>query len=111
MVVARMLLAAVFATIAVPVLAAAELHTVQLDIRDGVFTPIELRVPAGKKIKIAIHNTGTTAAEFESVELRKEKVLAPGASSFVVIAPLRVGTYTFFDDFHLDMPKGRIVAH
>ena len=36
----------------------------------------------------------------ESVELRKEKVLAPGAESVVVIAPQAPGEYKFFDDFH-----------
>jgi hypothetical protein len=41
--------------------------------------------------------------------LRKEKVLAPGADSFVVIAPLEPGEYKFFDDFH-QQAQGVIVA-
>ena len=28
----------------------------------------------------------------------------------VVIAPLKPGSYTFFDDFHLSHPKGEIIA-
>ncbi|NGE24095.1 cupredoxin domain-containing protein, partial [Klebsiella pneumoniae] len=55
-------------------------------------------------------NTGTEPVEFESTQLRKEKVLAPGASSVVVIAPLKPGKYTFFDDFHLSHPAGEIIA-
>jgi len=56
-----------------------------------------------------VHNTGTNAVEFESLQLRKEKVLAPGAQSFVVIAPLQPGEYKFFDDFH-QQAQGVIVA-
>jgi Cupredoxin-like domain len=56
-----------------------------------------------------VHNIGKGAAEFESIQLRKEKVLAPGADSFVVIAPLTPGEYKFFDDFH-QTAQGVIVA-
>jgi len=89
---------------------AADILSFKLDMQDGKFMPPRIEVPAGQRIKIEIRNIGTTAAEFESVELRKEKVLAPGAQSFVVIAPLRPGEYKFFDDFHLNMPQGVIVA-
>lgn len=89
---------------------AVELLTFKLEMADGKFNPARIEVPAGQRIKIELHNVGKTAAEFESVELRKEKVLAPGAQSFVVIAPLRPGEYKFFDDFHLDAPQGVIVA-
>jgi heme/copper-type cytochrome/quinol oxidase subunit 2 len=88
---------------------AAALFNVHLDIRDGVFTPSTLFVPVDTKIKITLRNSGTTA-EFESFALRKEKVLAPGAQSFIVIAPLKAGQYVFFDDFHIDMRQGVIVA-
>ncbi|EPL6454411.1 MULTISPECIES: cupredoxin domain-containing protein [Providencia] len=89
---------------------AAEKHTVELEMKNGDLIPRILEVPAKTIIRIKITNTGTEPAEFESIQLRKEKVLAPGASSVVVIAPLKPGTYTFFDDFHLSSPKGEIVA-
>lgn len=97
---------------AVPIVVslAANLLTFKLEIKDGQFYPLQINVPSGQKIKIAIYNTGKTVVEFESIELRKEKVLAPGAQSFIVIAPLRIGKYKFFDDFHLNMPQGFIVA-
>ncbi|QRX82808.1 cupredoxin domain-containing protein [Glaciimonas sp. PAMC28666] len=88
---------------------AADLPTFKLEMKDGVLNPARIEVPAGKKIKIEVHNTGTSAVEFESIQLRKEKVLAPGAESFIVIAPLSPGEYKFFDDFHLSA-KGVIVA-
>lgn len=87
-----------------------DLPTFRLECANGVFKPRVLQVPAGKKIKIEIFNTGTDAIEFESVQLRKEKALNPGGSSFVVIYPLDPGSYAFFDDFHLNGAGGSIVA-
>jgi plastocyanin len=103
-------LAGLVCTLSVATAFAADILTFRLEMQDGKFNPARIEVPAGQRIKIEIHNVGKSAAEFESVELRKEKVLAPGAQSFVVIAPLRPGEYKFFDDFHLNMPQGVIVA-
>ncbi|MEY0604488.1 cupredoxin domain-containing protein, partial [Providencia huaxiensis] len=89
---------------------AAEKFPVELEMKNGDLIPRVLEVPAKTIIRIKITNTGTEPAEFESIQLRKEKVLAPGASSVVVIAPLKPGTYSFFDDFHLSHPKGEIIA-
>ncbi|MGQ7938839.1 cupredoxin domain-containing protein [Paraburkholderia sp. D1E] len=88
---------------------AVDLPTFNLEMNDGKLIPARIEVPAGQRIKIAIRNTGKGAAEFESVQLRKEKVLAPGGDSFVVIAPLSPGEYKFFDDFH-QQAQGVIVA-
>lgn len=85
-------------------------YTVKLEMKDGDLIPLVLEVPAKTKIRIEVSNTGTQPAEFESTQLRKEKVLAPGASSVVVIAPLKPGSYEFFDDFHLDHPRGTILV-
>jgi Cupredoxin-like domain len=91
------------------VVLAADLPTFKLEMNDGKLNPTRIEVPAGQRIKIEVHNIGKGAAEFESVQLRKEKVLAPGADSFVVIAPLDPGEYKFFDDFH-HTAQGVIVA-
>jgi plastocyanin len=87
----------------------ADLPTFKLEMNDGKLNPERIEVPAGQRIKIEVHNIGKGAAEFESIQLRKEKVLAPGADSFVVIAPLTPGEYKFFDDFH-QTAQGVIVA-
>jgi hypothetical protein len=88
----------------------AEQPTYTVVAKDGLWLPASLEVPAGVRFKIVIRNEGKDAIEFESRQLRKEKVLAPGAHSFVVIAPLQPGEYDFFDEFHADTAKGRIVA-
>lgn len=90
--------------------AAEDLLSFRLECANGVFKPQKLVVPAGKKFRIDIFNTGTEAIEFESLPLKKEKALNPGGNSFVVIYPLEPGEYKFFDDFHIQAGQGVIVA-
>ncbi|MCF8476880.1 MAG: cupredoxin domain-containing protein [Pseudolabrys sp.] len=84
--------------------------TFRIEFNDGVVTPSRLEVPANQRFRLELHNIGKTPAEFESRELRKEKVLAPGSSSVLVIRTLDPGSYEFFDDFHLDTPPAVLVA-
>ena len=90
--------------------ARAEDPTFRIEFKDGVVAPKRLEVPARTRIVLELVNTGETPAEFESKELRKEKVLAPGASSSLVLRSLDPGEYQFFDDFHLDAPPSILVA-
>ena len=76
----------------------------------GILEPAMIEVPADTRFKIEIENEGIDPVEFESTELHLEKVLAGGAKSYVVINGLKPGTYTFFDDFHPDTGKVRIVV-
>ncbi|WP_417251510.1 cupredoxin domain-containing protein [Castellaniella sp.] len=75
---------------------------------DGTFQPSKLEVPAGR-FKIILVNESTQAVEFESLPLRKEKVLGPGVTSFVVLNLSRPGEYPFFDDFHPQV-KGTLIV-
>ena len=90
--------------------AAADEVEVTISIKDHKFEPAEVKVPAGKAIKLTVKNLDSTAEEFESKPLKIEKVLAPGAKSSVVINPLKPGEYAFFDEFHPDTSRGKIVA-
>ena len=102
------LLMAALATSALPALA--DEPTFKIDIKDGVITPLELEVPANTRIRLEVTNSGTSPAEFESVQLKKEKVIAGGNTSVMVIRNLDPGTYDFFDDFHIDLPHAKIIA-
>lgn len=84
--------------------------TLELKMKDGDMIPLVLNAPANKIIRIKVSNIGRGPVEFESTQLIKEKVLAPGASSVIVIAPKKPGTYIFFDDFHLNKPKGQLIV-
>ncbi|HXK54334.1 MAG TPA: cupredoxin domain-containing protein [Hyphomicrobiales bacterium] len=90
--------------------ASEETPTFTLEMKDGVLTPDRIEIPADTTVKIIIRNTGTTPAEFESLRLRKEKVLGPGVESFIVIRRLSPGEYPFFDEFHMETGQGVIIA-
>lgn len=89
---------------------AEDLPTFQIVAKDGRFTPARIEVPAGRKIKLLFRNEGPGPEEFENAGLRVEKVLGPGASSFVVIHQLRPGTYRFVGEFHPTTAETLIVA-
>ena len=89
---------------------AEEEPTFRIEFRDGAVSPNQIDVPANTRFRLELANVGTSPVEFESVELRKEKVVAPGATSVLVIRTLDAGEYNFFDDFHPGMPSAKLVA-
>lgn len=56
-----------------------------------------------------MRNEDSTASEFESIELHREKVVAPGREISVYVGPLPPGRYEFFDDFH-PAARGHLVV-
>ena len=68
--------------------------------REGRLIPDRIEVPTGRRIKLTLKNEGNSPVEFENLDLRVEKVLAPGAASFVVVPSLKPGSYKFVDEFH-----------
>ena len=83
---------------------------VRLTIKDHRFSPAEVSVPAGQRFRIEVSNQDATPAEFESADLKVEKVVAAGATISVVAGPLKPGAYKFFDDFHPDTAAGTLTA-
>lgn len=107
---AAALAAALLLAIAPGAAPAQDLHTVTVTIRQGRLHPETLEVPALTRFKIVIRNEGPGPAEFESRALRLEKVLASGATSFVVVAPQKPGVYDMFNEFQPGAGGGRIVV-
>jgi Cupredoxin-like domain len=81
-------------------LRAQERATIAIAVKDHRFAPAEIRAPANRPLALEVKNLDATPMEFESVSLRVEKVIAPGAVGTVNIRPLAPGRYEFFDDFH-----------
>ncbi len=90
--------------------AARAAEPVQLTLKDHGFTPATVRVPANQRLRFEITNQDATPAEFESSDLRAEKIVVPGGTISVMAGPLRPGTYAFFDDYHPDTAKGTVIA-
>lgn len=81
-----------------------------LTIKDHKFEPSVLEVPANKKITVVVKNLDSTPEEFESSDLKREKIVAGGKEINVVIGPLKPGTYEYFGEFHIETAKGQIIA-
>jgi plastocyanin len=84
-------LAAAFALMIGAVPATAQDAEVRVVIREHKFEPAEVKVPAGKKIKLVIENQDATAEEFESYELNREKVVPPKGTVTLFVGPLKPG--------------------
>jgi plastocyanin len=83
---------------------------IRLVMRDGKFDPAVVEVPAGKRFKLEVVNEGKKAMEFESKDLKQEKVIAPGKSATVTINALKPGEYKFYDEFNEATGQGKVVA-
>ena len=88
---------------------AADPPEIALLIEKGKFQPDEVKVKANAPFILVITNKGDKAAEFESKDLRTEKVVPAGKTVKVRIRALKAGTYPFFDDFN-KQTTGRILA-
>lgn len=90
--------------------AMAETEDYVLIIKDHRFEPTELTLPAGERVKLTIHNQDATAEEFESKDLRREKIIAGNSTASVWVGPLPAGEYEFFGEFHEDTAQGKLIA-
>lgn len=93
-----------------PLLAFAADNEFVLTIKDHRFTPSELRVPAGQKVKLIVDNQDATPEEFESHELNREKIIAPKSKATIYIGPLKPGKYPFFGEFNQSTARGVVIA-
>lgn len=81
-----------------------------LIIKDHKFEPAEIKVPAGKKIKLVVHNQDPTPEEFHSDDLKREKVMLGGKKISFFIGPLKAGNYNFMGEFNEATAKGVVIA-
>ncbi len=82
---------------------------IPLTIEKNRFQPEEVKVKAGTPFVLVVTNKDGAAAEFESKELRIEKVVPAGKTVKVRVRALPPGTYPFLNDYRKET-KGRIVA-
>lgn len=71
-----------------------------LTLRNHRFSPQELTVPAGQKIRLTVINEDATPAEFESKPLNREKLIPAKSRVVVPLGPLKPGRYPFVEEFH-----------
>jgi len=102
--------AAAVVTALLAIAAYAEDAPLKLVARDGRFEPATLDVPAGKRVRIEVSNQNAKAIEFESKDLKQEKVIAPGKTAVITLNALKPGEYRYFDEFQQSTGQGKIVA-
>lgn len=104
-----LLLIAMQACLVIPMAQAAD-NELALTIKNHLFTPTEIKVPANQRIKLSVHNQDITPEEFESHSLNREKLIPAGAKAVIYIGPLKPGRYDFFGEFNPSTAKGVVVA-
>ena len=83
---------------------------VTLTIEKNRFQPEEIKIKAGAPFVLVITNKDTTAEEFDSKDLRIEKVIPAGKTVRLKLPALKAGSYGFVGEYHEKTAQGRIVA-
>jgi plastocyanin len=81
-----------------------------LTIKNHRFEPAELKLPAGSKVKLIVHNQDSAPEEFESKALNREKIVPPGGKVTIFVGPLKPGRYEFVGEYNEATAKGVIVV-
>jgi len=83
---------------------------IPVTIEKNRFQPEEIKVKAGTPFVLVVTNKDATPEEFESKELRIEKVIPGGKTMKIRVRALKPGTYPFIGEYHEPTAKGRIIA-
>ena len=81
-----------------------------LTIKDHKFTPTEIKVPANKRVQLTVINDDATPEEFDSHDLKVEKVVPGKSKGIVRIGPLKPGRYNFIGEYHESTANGVVIA-
>lgn len=90
--------------------AAARADDYVVTIKDHRFTPAEIKVPANQRVTITVVNNDATPEEFESGQMKVEKVIAGKSKGTVRIGPLKPGRYPFIGEYNEATAKGVVIA-
>jgi hypothetical protein len=82
-----------------------------VQIKDHKFEPSSIKVPANQKFKLVVENLDKTLEEFESGDLKKEKLVGGEKKVTIPVGPLKSGEYKFFGDFHQKTAQGVLIVN
>lgn len=82
----------------------------EIEIRNHLFEPDVITIPANTKVKLIVYNRDPTPEEFESFELNREKVIMGNTKAAIFVGPLLPGEYPFFGEFNPHTALGKIVV-
>lgn len=81
-----------------------------IKIKDHKFLPNVIEIPSNEKFKLVIENLDQTLEEFESDDLKKEKLVGSGKKINISVNALKAGEYKFYGDFHQKTAQGKIIV-
>nr|WP_241264262.1 cupredoxin domain-containing protein [Bowmanella dokdonensis] len=82
----------------------------ELVLKDHLFYPSKLEIPANMKVRLIVHNQDDTPEEFDSFDLNREKVIFPQRKATVYIGPLQPGVYHFFGEYNPNSARGQVIV-
>jgi hypothetical protein len=91
-----------------PLLAAVTEYHIQL--KDHLFFPSRISIPANQKVKLIIDNQDNTPEEFDSFSLNREKVIFANRKASIFIGPLKPGEYDFFGEYNPNTASGTVIV-
>ena len=106
---ALMAILAALVTASMPALAADE-PSFTLTLKDNRFDQERLEVPSGQKIVLIVKNLDGKAEEFESKDLKLEKIVPAGKEIRLNVGPLKPGEYKFVGEYHEKTAYGVLIA-
>jgi hypothetical protein len=87
--------------------AVAEYH---VQLKDHLFFPSQIIIPANQKVKLVIHNQDDTPEEFDSFSLNRDKVIFAKNKATIFIGPLQPGKYDFFGEYNPNTARGTVIV-
>ncbi|HVZ28219.1 MAG TPA: cupredoxin domain-containing protein [Rhizomicrobium sp.] len=105
----RTLAIAAFLLATAPVLAMAD-QAIPVTLQNHKFSPAEIHVKANTPAMIQLTNKDATAEEFDSSDLKVEKVVAGNSSGNVRLRALAPGKYHFMGEYHSHTAQGVVIA-
>ena len=84
--------------------------SITITLKDHRFTPAAFAVAAGEKVRIVLVNQDAATEEFDSHDLKVEKLVTPNGRATFSIGPLKPGSYSFMGEFHPRSAQGRVTV-
>lgn len=88
----------------------AALPEVVVEIRNHLFTPQTITIPANQKVRLVFVNYDSTPEEIDSFDLNREKVIFGESRGVIFVGPLPAGEYGFFGEYHPNSAVGKVIV-
>ncbi|WP_137167908.1 cupredoxin domain-containing protein [Salinimonas lutimaris] len=89
---------------------AASLPEFVIEIKNNLFVPQVITIPANTKVRLTFINHDSTPEEIDSFDLNREKVIFGQRRGTIYVGPLPAGEYRFFGEYHPNTAIGKVIV-